>query len=41
VDGLGGEILIESTPGKGTRVRVLLPMGNRMNAASPMLKEVA
>jgi signal transduction histidine kinase len=41
VDGLGGQILIESTPGKGTCVRVLLPTGNHMNDASPMLKEVA
>jgi putative PEP-CTERM system histidine kinase len=41
VAGLGGQILIDSTPGAGTRVRVLLPSGDGADAASPVLKEVA
>ncbi len=41
VAGLGGQILIDSALGTGTRVRVLLPMGNSANDAPPALKEVA
>ncbi len=41
VAGLGGQILIDSAPGTGTRVRVLLPSGTGADAASPVLKEVA
>jgi len=41
VAGLGGEILIDSTPGAGTRVRVLLPAPSEPGTASPALREVA
>jgi signal transduction histidine kinase len=36
VTGLGGQILIDSTPDVGTRVRVVLPMGH--DAATPNLE---
>ena len=41
VAGLGGQILIDSTPGAGTRVRVLLPAPGEAGTASPALREVA
>jgi putative PEP-CTERM system histidine kinase len=41
VAGLGGQILIDSTVGTGTRVRVLLPAGSDAGAPSPTLREVA
>lgn len=41
VGGLGGQILIDSTPRIGTRVRVLLPSGDSAASPSAPLKEVA
>jgi putative PEP-CTERM system histidine kinase len=41
VAGQGGRILIDSAPGTGTSVRVLLPSGDGASAASAVLKEVA
>ena len=41
VAGLGGQLLVDSAPGAGTRVRVLLPCGDGPSVASPALKEVA
>ena len=41
VSGLGGRIVIESTPGAGTRVRVLLPPGDNAVAPAGPAKEVA
>ena len=38
---LGGQILIDSEQGAGTRVRVLLPSGNRVDASSSIQTEVA
>ena len=40
-DGLGGRIVVESAPGAGTRVRVLLPRGDNEVAPAPPMKEVA
>jgi putative PEP-CTERM system histidine kinase len=41
VVGLGGQILVESAEGKGTRVRVLLPPGDGTRAPTSTLKEAA
>jgi len=41
VAGLGGRMLIDSAPGTGTRVRLLLPSGDGASAASAAQKEVA
>ena len=41
VAGLGGQIVIDSTPGAGTRVRVLLPAPSEPDTASPALREIA
>src|SRR5206468_5765875 len=38
---LGGQLLVDSTPHVGTRVRVLLPTGDSKAAPSAPLKEVA
>jgi putative PEP-CTERM system histidine kinase len=41
ISGLGGKILVDSTVKVGTRVRVLLPLGDSATAPSAPLKEVA
>ncbi len=41
VGGLGGRIVVESAPGVGTRVRVLLPSGDNAVASAGPAKEVA
>ena len=41
IKGLGGQILVDSTPQVGTRIRVLLPLSGDTAAPSPTLKEVA
>ena len=41
VSGLGGQILIDSAPGSGTRVRVVLPQGDDAATAWPAVKELA
>ena len=41
VAGLGGRIVVDSTPGAGTRVRVLLPPGEHAVAPAGSAKEVA
>jgi putative PEP-CTERM system histidine kinase len=41
VVGLGGQLLVDSTPGTGTRVSVLLPLADGASAASAPMKEVA
>jgi putative PEP-CTERM system histidine kinase len=41
ITGLGGQMLVDSTPNVGTRVRVLLPLGDSRAAPSAPLKEVA
>ena len=41
ISGLGGKILVDSTVQVGTRVRVLLPLGDSATAPSAPLKEVA
>jgi signal transduction histidine kinase len=41
VIGLGGQLLVDSTPGIGTRVSVLLPLAGGASAASAPMKEVA
>ncbi len=41
VTALGGQLLIESTPKVGTRVQVMLPLGDSAAASSAPLKEVA
>jgi signal transduction histidine kinase len=41
INGLGGQILVDSTPQVGTRIRVLLPAGDDAAAASATVKEVA
>jgi CheY-like chemotaxis protein len=41
VVGLGGQLLVDSTPGIGTRVSVLLPLADGASAASAPMKEVA
>jgi putative PEP-CTERM system histidine kinase len=41
VMGLGGQLLVDSTPGVGTRVSVLLPLADGASAASSPMKEVA
>jgi len=40
VMGLGGQLLVDSTPGIGTRVSVLLPLADGASAASSLLREV-
>ena len=39
--GLGGQMLVDSTPHVGTQVRVLLPLGDDAGARSTTLKEIA
>jgi signal transduction histidine kinase len=41
VTGLGGQILIDSTPDVGTRVRVVLPLGHDASTPSLEPKEAA
>jgi len=41
VNGLGGQLLIDSTLSKGTRVRVLLPIADSAAAAATPMREVA
>jgi signal transduction histidine kinase len=41
VIGIGGQLLIDSTPGKGTRVRVLLPLATGSPIPSASKQEVA
>src|SRR5208337_1554881 len=41
VTGLGGRILVDSTPGVGTRVRVVLPLGHDSVAPTRAPKEAA
>ncbi len=41
VAALGGRIAVESSEGAGTRVRVLLPMGEPTSAPTPTLEEAA
>ena len=41
INGLGGQMLVESAPEAGTRIRVLLPLGDDAAAASATVKEVA
>ena len=41
ISGLGGKILVDSTVKVGTRVRVLLPLGDSATAPSAPLREVA
>ena len=41
IKGLGGRILIDSTPDVGTHVRVLLPLGEGAAPSPPTLREVA
>jgi signal transduction histidine kinase len=38
---LGGRILVDSAPGVGTQMRVLLPLGEDAAPSSATLKEVA
>jgi putative PEP-CTERM system histidine kinase len=41
VTGLGGRMLVDSTPGVGTKVRVLLPRLEKSGSGDVVLKEVA
>jgi len=41
VVGIGGQLLVDSAPGTGTRVRVMLPLADGASAASAPMKEVA
>jgi signal transduction histidine kinase len=41
VGGLGGSIVVESSEGAGTRVRVLLPPGDGTSAATEPARETA
>ncbi len=39
--GIGGQIAVDSAPGAGTRVRVLLPAGDDADAPAKAWKDVA
>jgi signal transduction histidine kinase len=41
VVGLGGQLLVDSTPGVGTRVSVLLPLADGASAAAAPMTEAA